>query len=260
MKKKVLTIFLTALVFLSTAFLGVATVFRLEGVSVEVTLLSETSKTEAQALQEKLLARYEGESIFNADRRKADEELVAYPYFRMTAFEKEYPNKLKISLIEDDETYAVEKADGGYYIVSGEGVVVEERTVNTNRLDDGENILVKGVEVTGEKGGTLAGDAAWQSLLSVCQSFEKELGSIRLSVRSVEVWKKTPEFFLLITMKEGVKIYLENPASLTSEKAIKAVDAYLSLSNDEKIGGRIALLEVDGEVFAEYKATDDFTG
>ncbi len=255
MKKKFLTVLLTALVFLSTAFLGVSTVFRLEGVSVEITLLSSDSKTQAEALQRGLLVAYEGRSIFAVDDALAKEELKNYPYFRMTAFEKVNPNKLRICLVEDDEVYALQTANG-YLIVSGQGVVVEERVENYNRLDGGENILVKGFTLSGEKGNSLFGDNAWESALAFCQALDESLEGIRRSVTSVEAAHKSPELFLTLTMKEGVKIYIESPGAEKEKKVEKAVDAYLSLSNGERIGGRITVLEVEGEIFAEYKSTD----
>ncbi len=256
MKKKILTIALTALLFLSVAALAVSTVFRVERVALIANFTSSAGVT-AEDLQKELQAAYEKDSIFSIDKSKAEEVVKNHAYLRVTGFEKTYPDGLVVTVVEDSETYAVE-TENGYYILSVGGVVVERRAEANNRLDAAPNVLLKGLTLTGEVGETLSGDSAWASVYTLCVKMDEALGGIRKNVTCVEVLTRSPKTFYLVTMREGVKIYVEEPAFLTEEKARAAMDKYLSLSDGERMTGRIAVHAIEGVVVAEYKNVDEF--
>ncbi len=255
MKKKVITIVLTALVFLSAVFLGLATTFRVEVVSVECTLLSPSVKAQAAEAQAELASLYEKESVFFVKPDKAEKTLEKYSYLRLSKFEKRYPDKLYIRLVEDGESYAVE-TEGGYYILSSEGVVVERRETPVNRFDGGDNLIVKGLQATGKKGGSLSGDGCVVPALSLCKELDIALSGARRNILCVEVWKRTPETYFRITTREGVKIYIKSPTENLSEKVKNAVDEYLSLSDEERTTGRIDVLEAEGRFLPKYASVD----
>ncbi len=256
-QKRILTIVLTALLFVSAVILGISSTFRIDVVTVEFTLLSEDGKARSQTLQEELTSLYKRESILSLKADKAKEALVDYPYFRMTAFEKQSPDKVYIKIVEDGETYAVQSGEE-YYIVSGEGIVVERRETPVNRLDGQENLLVHGLNVSGNKGGSLTGDDCWQSMLTFCTAFDAELNGIRKNVLFAEVYKRTPEVFFRLQMREGVVLYISSPQILTTEKAKKAFNAYMGLSDGERTQGSLTIFEVESEVLAEYKSDSNF--
>lgn len=252
-KKKVLTIVLTVLLFLSVVFLGIASTFRVDTVTVEFSLLSADGRAHAELLQAELTASYKGESTFSLKDDKAKEIIAKHSYFRMTTFETKSPDKVYIHVVEDGEIYAVESCEGVYTIVSGEGIVVEQRNSTVNRFDGGENLLIKGITAAGSRGNTLSGDVCWESMLAFCQVFDRELGGIRKNTRFVEVFKRSPECFFRLQMREGVNIYIASPETLTEEKAQKAFNAYLSLSAEERAKGSLTISHIENEVFAEYK-------
>jgi hypothetical protein len=105
--KKILVIVLTALIFLSAAFIGVANVYRLDGVVLDAKMFSEAAKAEASAIQVELQAVYTGESSLLAKDDEAKAVIEKYPYFRLTKFEKRYPNLLEIEVTEDMEKWAM---------------------------------------------------------------------------------------------------------------------------------------------------------
>ncbi len=218
MTKKALTILLTALLFLSAVTLGGTTVFRVSDVAVSVTVVSQEAKTEVTQLKEDLEALYKEKNIFSVQESDMMELMANYPYFRIEEFEKVYPDRIIVTLEEEAEVYAVENADGSYYILGATGTVLAERNVLANRLDKAENVCIKGVSVSGEKGGLLSGDACWQSLFVLCKTMDETLGGIRSNVVSVQVLARSPETFYLITMREGVQIYVGNPFAMTEER------------------------------------------
>ncbi len=252
MRKKVLTIVLTAIVYLSAVGLGLSTVFRVRAVSLDASVISDSASEQVQAIREELLSVYEREGTLSVNKSKAEEVLAKYPYFRLKTFKKSYPDTLYIQVVEDSEVYAVQAGEE-YYIVSEEGIVVELRKTPVNRFDNGDNVLVTGLEVSGKRFGELAGDSCWQAALKFCQGMDAALGGIRRNVLSLDVLKTGPEIFYCVTMREGVKIYIDTPDTLTDEKAKSAVDKYLSLSDSDRTLGYIGVHEIDGTVTSEHE-------
>lgn len=260
-KKTIWVIVLTAVIFLSLATLGVTSVYRIDTVTLNASVVSEEAKAEAALLQNKLEDAYDKKSSFGVDETKAEEILAGFPHFRLTGFEKSYPNRIIVSITEDAEVYAVSAGGDNYYILGADGMVLGIRNSYTNRLDGADNVLLKGLQVVGEKGAYLSGDECLVPLLTFCQKVSDTLSGIRRNVVSVEVIKNTSvleEARFKITMREGVMLYIGNPTKMTEEKACLAIEKYLSLSDEERLVGRIAVSDKDGEVIVGYSEKDDF--
>lgn len=263
-KKNILIVVLTVLIFLSVCTLGISTVYRVKDVTVQVTTVSSAAKDEAEALKNRLQEEYEKNSMFFVKTEIAEEVLAEFPYFRLTEMQKVYPNRLVFSLTEDEEVYAV-GSDTGYYILNGEGTILSVRADYNNRGEasaDAKNVLIKGVTASGEKGTVIGSDDAFAYLLPFCQQMATQLNGIRRNVISVEVLKNgsaVSTVVLKITMVEGVKIYVRTPSNLTVEKADKAVQEYLNLSDEERTRGMIAVYENDGNVATMYSTIDNFS-
>ncbi len=256
MKKKLLTIVLTALLVLSVVTLGVANVFRVDGVTL-VARFTPYAGVTAEALQEELIAAYKKESIFSVDGSDAETVAKKYPYLRVVGFKKRYPDKLTITIVEDSETYAVENQDG-YYILNAAGIVVAKRSTPDNRVDRSPNLLLKGMQLYGEVGGTLTGDKEWRSMFTLCSAMDELLEGIRTNVVAAEVVSRKPQTFYRFIMREGVKLYFEDPLTLTKEKGQAAIEKYSSLKDSERMTGRITVHVVEGVAIAEYKSIDEF--
>ncbi len=255
MKKKVLTILLTVLLFLSAVALGISTVFRVNGVSVEATLLTAEEKSRLPQLQAELTALYDKDSIFSVNDEKAQALIEKYPYLRVTGFSKSYPNRLTVTIVEESEVYEVYSADKKY-VLGREGIIV--RIADASESSKG--VRVDGLIVTGEKGGSLSGDQHLSSVLTLCMEMDKVLNGIGRNILSVEVLQNAYENIYRLKTREGVNIYVHTPATLTKEKVRMAVDKYLSLADGERMVGRILVLDVEGSVSADYDAEDKFAG
>lgn len=263
-KKNVLVIILTALIFLSAVVLGVSTVYRVDAVSVDASVVSEEAKTEAAELQTRLTEAYKKQSVFFTDRQEADEIVADFPYFRITAFSRDYPNRLIVSVTEDAEVYAVptDETAQTYYILNTEGTVLGIRNDASNRSEKMENILVKGLTATGEKGEKIVGDECLETLFSFLdKATEKLEGKISRNVVSVEIIRRASaaeETVFKLSMREGVAVYVRNPAANTLEKVKKALDKYLSLSSAQRLTGRIAVADGENGVLVGYAERDEF--
>ena len=259
MLKKSLIIILTALIFASVCFLGVSTVYRVTAVTLHTSVVSVAAQEEAKELQTRLEDAYRKKSIFSVDETEAQSVFADFPYFRIAAFEKEYPNRIVITVSEDAEVFAVPTAENKYYILGLDGTVLEYRDNSSNRLDDAENIFLKGIDAQGVKGETLRGGEYFPALLTFCQKANEMLNGIRRNVLSIEVMQKTSlaeETILLITFREGIKMYIANPLFMPQEKAETAFGKYLSLSAEERLTGRIAVFDKNGELTIDVSKED----
>ncbi len=245
-KRNVIAILLTAVVFIAAAVLGVYSVYRVDAVTLNVSVVSAVAREEADALQKNLLARYEDESIFSVDEGAAEEEFAAFPYFRMISFRRQYPNRLVIEATEDAEMFAVERGEDSYYILGADGTVLGIRSDVANRSDGADNVVVTGLSAAGERGEILGGDECIPALLALCKEADALFGGLRSNLVSVEVSKPTSSYediSFCLTMREGVKAYIRNPLTLTREKAAAFAAFYIGLEADERLGGRIEVTD-----------------
>lgn len=259
MRKKIWIIVLTVLVFLSGVTLGISAVYRVNDVTVNVSYVTPEARTAGEELQAKLEEVYKKDAMFFADEDKAREVLAQYPYFQLSSFEKSYPKRLVINVVENAEMYAVEKEAGkSYFILTSDGTILEARDNYVNLLNGKENILMKGLNVAGEIGVIPTGDDCFAVMLSMCQSFSQKLDGAQRNVTTVEVMRRTPELLFKVTMREGVAIYFHAPTTLTEEKVAEAVLVYQSLKQEEKLTGRIYISEKEGRVLSQYSPIDEF--
>lgn len=244
-KRNVIAILLTAVIFLAAATLGVTTVYRVNVVTLKTSVISEAAGEEADELQKRLLARYKDGSIFTVKSEAAAEDFAEFPYFRMTSFKKAYPDRLIIEATEDAEVYAV-AGEEGYYILGGDGTILGIREDAANRSDGADNVIVTGLSVSGERGGPLVGDVCVSYFLSFCRRTSELINEMRANLVSLEVNKPTSlpeEIYFCLTMREGVRVYVHNPANLTEKKAEGFVSCYLALEDTERLGGRIEVTD-----------------
>lgn len=240
--KTFVTILLTAVILIAAATLGVTTVYRVSAVTLEVSVVSEEAKAEAESLEARLSARYKKQNIFTVKSGAAKEEFADYPYFRLTGFKRSYPNRLIVTATEDAEVYAAEKPDSsGYYILGADGTLLCERTTPENRTDKKNNVILKGVFVSGELG-SVPEDKDFTAALAFCCSIDGLFGGIRSNVVSVSLRApaSSSEYSVLqIDMREGVKVNVYNPSGESGKKAAAFCEFYCGLSAAERLSGRI---------------------
>ncbi len=251
MKKKILTIALTVIVFLSAVALGISSVFRIDTLSLSASVVTEEGRTQAEEIQAGLQTLYKRKNTFSLNKKAAEDFLKDYPYFRLLAFEKRYPDGLRVEIAEESETYAAAGEDGNYWILGGSGAIVDIRQTPQSKVDGADLVFLRGVTVSGETGSFPAAPR-WESLLAFCQGMDSVLGGVRTNVTIVEVVEGEQPHFL-VSMREGVKLYIYAPEKMAKEKGKKAVNKYLSLSDEERTKGKITVYDGDGEVFPLYE-------
>lgn len=245
-EKRLLTILLTVILFVSCAVLGLANVYRITAVSIELTFVSEEAQAEAETLEKEIENRYSGKNIFFVDDTNAVLEFEEYPHFLIQTFEKSYPNRIVIKAEELPEVYAVEKSDRtGYYVLSSDGTLLREKPTSENRSDGKENVLISVSDITieVENGQKPVGDEM-TTVLSMCLKLDEKFDGIRTNVLSVSANKKEDSFLsgqAVICFREGVQavVYgLYNLATL-DQKTEWLYEKYVSLSVEERFSGTI---------------------
>ena len=264
--KKVLVIIMTVLVFLSAVLLGVSSVYRIDEVFVYANTVSEDAKAEAEELRERLLSVYQKQSTLFADGAEAQAVVAEFPYFRLTAVEKGYPNRLIVRVSEDEEVFAVacDETAQSYYILGLNGVILGIRDNYNNRSDEtgnAKNLLIQGVYATGEKGQMIAGDERLACTLAFCQKVSNLLNGIRRNIVSVTVSGASSQqtVTLKLVTYEGVNIYIRNPSLATEQKAEIAVNAYLSMSDADRTKGMLTVFDGDEGIQTAYFDKDLLT-
>ncbi len=269
--KKVLVILLTVLIFLSCCTLGFATVFRVDGVQVNPTTVSSEAKAEAEQLQARLLEAYKTENTVFAKDAKARALVDAFPYFRFIALKKAYPNRLIVEIAEDAEVYAVAKDSENkeYYILNAQGTVLGVRDNYRNRADVAGteyNVLLQGFTATGNKGEALVGTGNYAWLLAVCKKADEALKGIRGNVVSANVTggASAETVVIQLMMREGVTLYLRNPAQKCEEKTVALIRYYLAqdangggLTDQQRTRGALLAVETaEGGIECVYTDQD----
>ena len=248
-------IILTILIFFAGAFLGFATVFRVDEVVVEVSAISEDAKMEAQDIRARLKKHYQDENIFVINDKGAKSIVADYPHFRIKGFKKDYPNRIVLTVTEDAEVYAVKQAEKEEYrIISADGTILAIHETPLNRLDGNANVVIEGVSVSGKKGEKVSGDNRINVILEFCNQLSEKLNGIRNNVLTVKIYDNAPQ--LHIYTQEGVKIYVAFPEHFTSQKADKIAEKYLALSDEERLRGCILCTDKGNEIFVEYQQKD----
>ncbi len=254
--KKVVTILLTVLVFLSAVFIGVSNVYRVDGVTVVAKTYSEAAKAEAAQMQKELQEVYTGESTLFATEELALSVIEKYPYFRLTRFEKRYPDVLCIEATEDAEVFAV-KAGSDYYILSQEGTILDIRADSSNRADGKENVEITGANPVGAIGEKVRG-AGFDELLKMCVIMSEKLNGVRSNLEEIVFDNVEEGGRIFLRMREGVRIAVIHAHLLTEEKARLFTEKYLALNDEERLTGFIHATEsMDGTTaLITYLAND----
>lgn len=246
--KKIVTILLTVIVFLSAAFLGVSAVYRVEEVTLITHNVSAPAETEAARLKEQLEKAYLKRSTILADDTAAKAAVASFSYFRLTGFEKDYPGRLVITATEDIETYAVSRGEK-YAVYSAEGTLLSVRESIINRADGKDNLLVFGVETESgaetENGAETGENFIRSAVFTVLQTLDLSLSGIRGNVWKAELSKPTSrpqDNFLTVFFREGVQAVIYAPDSFPQEKAEALYKTYTyELTQSQRISGKIII-------------------
>ena len=249
MKTKTRVIIVTLVSFLllvAVVAAGLNAIFTITLVESEFAVCSEAGKRDAEALKAELDG-FVGDSTTFLDLDDVAETVEKYPCFRVESVEKQFPKTLKVKVSERKEFFAV-KTGENYAVLDEEGIYLYDGE-NTNRLG-GENVVLEGFDIAlGKKGSPVTGEYLDEAL-TMFSVFSELLPGVRANVVSLRlahsIGQSTKEnTYFVVTMREGVKIAIANPAENIALKASNAFtdedSGYLYLPDKKKMYGSITV-------------------
>lgn len=259
MKKRVIwTTVCAAILFLAALAAGLNAVFTVTSVKASFIAFSDVGRQESGSLQ-KELDRFVGKSTTFLDTEEIRAVVEKYPCFRIEGeIEKKFPQTVELTVVEREEVFAVwSEEKNAYAVLDGGGVYLYDKENASNRLG-GENIVLTGFSLKLEAGKTAEGEN-FEEFLAVYREFESELGGLRRNVVSATFGRPSSQAsydYFSLTMREGVTVFIDRPSSKAQEKAARAIETYLSLSEREKTYGEIFAGEnpLTGEVTAKHNS------
>ena len=152
-----------------------------------------------------------GENIFTAPKKRAAEKLEkTYPYIQNAEIKSVFPNGISIDITMAKPSCIIEGL-GGYYIVSGEGKVLEVAAT----VDEIDAPVIEGVNV----GGRIAGDFVdygtniiGDALRELFAAFE-EFGCTKITAVNVQIKDEAVE--LKYVYDNRIVVYLGIPEHIT---------------------------------------------
>lgn len=251
MKKRViLTTAVAFVLLLAVIAAGLNAVFTVTYVKADFVTCSSEGGDEAEKLQ-KQLDEFVGKSTTFLDLDEVRGVVEKYPCFRIGTLEKKFPNTISLTVYERSETFAFALDGGGFAVLDENGRYLYEKEENVNRTG-GRNVLLEGfgLEITAE--GYALGNA-FDGFLALYAVFAEQLSDPRANMETVSFGTEGSNFsYFSIRMREGYLIKIYDPDSRIEDKAAKSLEEYLSVSDGERIYGRITVLERrDGEIVAD---------
>ncbi len=234
-KKVVLAVTLSVVVLLAAIAAGINAVFSVTSVKVQFQAFSSRTKEEVAVVQAELDG-FVGRSLIALDLAEVSAVVAKYPYFEVTAIEKQFPQTVALSLKEKEELFAV-KVEGGYSLYDGAGSFLRTSEKNSSRADGAELILLEGME---------AGSERFALAVSICSQMQKHLPDLRMNLVSVAYVAPSAnpaDDYLSFVMREGAVMELHNPAHKGEVKAQLAIAKYLEIMDEDRMYGRILVLD-----------------
>ena len=261
--KIILTSVVAFLVLLAVIAAGINAVYTVTIVRTDFVVRSTEGMRDAETLQTELDEQFLGKSTTFLKLEDVEETIGKYRNFRIESLQKKFPRAVELTLSEREEEIVFEVGSGQYAVLDADGVFLYEKDSLENRTG-GRNVLLENFAFTVAENGTVDGEY-FPEVVAVLSVLSEKLNSVRANVLSIRFdsagadSNKNNHSFL-ISMREGVAIRIYHPSRYAAEKAVVAVEKYISLSDSERMFGRITALDYGtaDEAVATYSPRDDF--
>lgn len=244
MKKKVVLMTVIGLIILiAVVAAALNAVFTVTKVEVNWSVCSDEGEAEAVSLQKDLEESCLGKSTTFLKLEDVRTTVNRYPYFELTSAKKSYPQKIVLSVTERKEVFSFRRENGLYAVLDANGSFLYDKETNANRTG-GENILLDGFQLSANATGDAASGKYMKEILTLSSVFAGEFDNIRANIVSVTLLNHYMEGdYFRVQMQEGVYFDLYTPENNTENKAIAAMEKYVSLSYEEKLYGYFDLMD-----------------
>ncbi|MBO5327569.1 MAG: hypothetical protein J6B04_00180 [Clostridia bacterium] len=238
--RKIIALILTV-IFAAALVVCAGIVFAVK--NVNVTFKDYTGKyAEALTLVEDELEKYKGLYIFSIngdDIEESVKNLNLDCYVSLVSVERIYPCTVNVVLKERIERYAIYK-DNAYLVYDTDGEYVRTTAENKNNADLAPNVLVDGAKTEEEI----------KFISQIGTLIESKFNNVRMVVEKINYPIDADSEFpkAEVVLRSGLIIEIVKPTNYLSEKINAAYDLYLSLSDSQKLAGKIRSYEYSSSV------------
>lgn len=244
MKTKSVLIVFICIVFAVIVCLSCVSAFSIAQIEITFVAVKDSSSSYFREVKEDLDVVL-GKSLLFFDKNEIGRIVEQYPYLELTGVEKEYTNKLKVSISEREEQYAVFFEDA-YYMLDQNGFVLDKRPENTYHLDaELKNIALNLDEIgllTPVVGAPITVADRYAEWLNTVMEIGKAF-YLRNTVDAVTI--DSAEEKIVLSVKTGISITIERPLDFSEDKLKEAWSAYDTLTDKQKSTGSLSVYRLD---------------
>ncbi len=246
--RKLFLISVTALALLFVVLCFFA-VFSVNDINVQYSVYSDSDK----ALCDEILDGYRGKNLLFLDVDDLKQEILDKTSLKVESITKQYPFTLNVKLFARQERFAIQTAQGDYYILDDEYTVIDKRQSPINGADNLSDIILEFITpdtltLNLKAPLELSNDSLLQSLKLSLSCFDSPRDLIeRVTVYKVD--NEADNYRLIFTFRSGVKMEVRKALDLPKEKTQAGLQKYLSLTDVDLFKGTIICYTLDsGEV------------
>lgn len=250
MKYKKLLVLITCLLFVTVAVFCFASAFKVTDIELKVTAVegsSENIETKCSAV----LVEYENKNLIFVNKDRIGSKLSALSgYIEVVSVEKEFPNKISVTVKERVESFVIKNGDD-YYAMNLDFVVLNKKQSVANNLG-GNNLLIK-LDYSDYSSDIKVGKSLQvydENLLKIMKDSAPMLNAVKGSIDSVSYSLKSEgreAKVITLKMKEGCVFKILKADEETELKLNATYDFYLSLEN-KGVNEYVTVLGDDGKI------------
>lgn len=228
---------LIGIAFFAALIICVGRIFAVKNININLITYEEDS-SESYDRAKQALSVYKGESILFLKESDVVETIAGSNYV-VTSCEKKFPCTINVTLKERLEIFAV-SVGGLYSMYDSDGKFLRTDFENENDIDGTPNVEVIGIAVEQMK-----------PIADIGAIFKDNFGGLRSIVKSINLDSR-PEIEgysdkLIFHLRCGLLIQLDDYSQDSEEKLAAAYRKFCTLSDKQKLSGRIRVHRVGGE-------------
>ena len=233
--------------FFVALIISVGRIFAVKNININL-ITYEEDCSESYDRAKQALSVYKGSSILFISESDIAGKLTGSNYV-VTSCDKKLPCTINVTIKERLELFAV-SVGGRYSMYDSDGVYLRASEENANELDNLPNVEITGIAT--EQMGMIANIAA---------QFKANFGGLRSLVKSIDLDSR-PEIEgyterLIFNLRCGLVIQIDDYTQEYEEKISETYKKFCSLSDKQKLSGKIRGYRVGGEsgfINADYSA------
>ena len=233
--------------FFAALIICVGRIFAIKNININL-ITYEEDCSESYSKAKEALSVYKGESIIFLSEKDIVERLEGSNYV-VTSCEKKFPCTINVTMKERLEIFAV-AVGGRYSMYDNDGEFLRTHDENTNDLDGTPNVEVTGIATE-----------QMRTVATIATLFKDNFGGLRSIVKSINLDSR-PEIDgyndkLIFNLRCGLVIQLDDYTQDYEEKISATYRKFCSLSDKQKLSGKIRGYRVSGEngfINADYSA------